>query len=144
MKTSGYQANLSVNTSAAEVFRSINDVATWWTKNLEGNSRQLDDVFTVRFGETFITLKIVELVPDEKISWQVLDCHKHWLRDPKEWKGTRIDWEISTNATGTHIGFSHVGLVPSLECFDACSNAWGQYLQELVALTSGVEKRAHK
>lgn len=136
MKTPAYQIDLHVKAGAAEAFRSINDVAGWWTKNLEGNSDQLNDEFTLRFGETYISLHVVELILNEKISWQVVDCHKHWLKDTKEWKGTRIDWEITTDLDGTHIRFSHVGLVPGLECFDVCSNAWGHYLQGLVALTS--------
>jgi hypothetical protein len=73
-------------------------------------------------------MKIVELVPNKKIVWHVIDCYKHWLKNKKEWKGTAMTWEISTQTDGTQITFTHIGLVPGLECYDGCENAWGQYI----------------
>ena len=100
------------------------------TKVFEGNSEKTGDVFTVRFGETFITIKVVELIPDKKIVWQVIDCYKHWLKDKKEWQGTRISWEISAEENGTQIKFTHIGLVPGIECYNGCEKAWNFYLNE--------------
>lgn len=137
MKTTDYQTVLNITGKATDVFRCINHVSGWWTENLEGSTQRPGDVFTVRFGQTYMTLNVVELVPDQAIVWYVVDCHKHWLKDTKEWKDTRINWSLSAYEGGTQILFSHHGLVPSLECFDVCSNAWAQYLQSLQDLISG-------
>jgi len=130
MQTADYTAIMTLNVSAADAFKSIQHVAGWWTADFTGQSEKRGDVFTVRFGETFITLKIVELVPDKKIGWQVIDCYKHWLKDKKEWKDTKINWEISADNNATTIHFTHLGLVPGIECYQVCEKAWNFYLKE--------------
>jgi hypothetical protein len=128
MKKENYSLNILANTTAREAFKSINHISAWWTKNVEGQSKKLHDIFTVHFGETFITLKIVEFVPYKKILWHVVDCHKHWLKNKQEWKDTMISWEISEKKNPTEIKFTHIGLVPGLECYNGCENAWNGYL----------------
>jgi hypothetical protein len=128
MKKQDYTTSIKVNGSAQEAFKSINSVSDWWTQDLEGRSQKLNDEFTIRFGETSITMKIVELVPGKRIVWHVIDCYKHWLKDKKEWKDTKMTWEISTQKDAMQITFTHIGLVPGLECYDGCENAWGQYI----------------
>jgi len=108
-------------------------------KSFEGHSEKLNDVFTVRFGETFITVKIVELIPGKKIGWHVIDCYKDWLKDKKEWKDTTMSWEISTEKNSTLINFTHIGLVPGIECYGGCEKAWNFYVKESLfkLLTAG-------
>jgi hypothetical protein len=130
MKKQDYTANITVNATAQEAFNSINNVAGWWTIVFEGSAENLNDVFTVRFGETFITIKIIELVPYQKMGWQVIDCYKHWLKDKKEWMNTTMAWEISTKKNATQISFTHTGLVPGIECYNGCEKAWNFYVKE--------------
>src|SRR5450432_3162305 len=130
MKKQDYKASITVNATAQEVFKSINSVSDWWTTSFEGHSKKLNDVFTVRFGETFITVKIVELIPYRKIIWQVIDCYKHWLKNKKEWKDTKMSWEISAEKNATQISFTHIGLVPGIECYNGCEKAWNFYVKE--------------
>ena len=139
MEKQDYTASLMVNATAQETFKSINSVPEWWSTNFEGRSEKLNDIFTVRFGEVFVTVKIIELIPGRKIVWHVMDCHKPWLANKKEWNGTKMSWEISEKDKKTQIRFTHLGLVPEIECFDTCSNAWNQYLQQslLSLITTG-------
>ena len=130
MSTTNYTASLHTAHSPQEAYNAINNVSAWWTQDIEGRSQQLNDVFTVTFGETFITMKITELVPGQKMTWLVTDCHKHWLKDKKEWKGTTISWELSAEGEGTQIRFTHIGLVPGLECYNGCEKGWNFYLKE--------------
>ena len=130
MKKQDYTASITVNATAHEAFKNINSVRNWWTEDWEGNAKKMNDEFTVHFGETFITLKVVELVPDKKIVWQVTDCYKHWLKDKKEWKGTTISWEIVAGKNETEINFTHLGLVPGIECYKGCAGAWDFYIKE--------------
>ncbi|MGI8952777.1 MAG: SRPBCC domain-containing protein [Chitinophagaceae bacterium] len=129
MKKQDYNVTITVKATAKEAFKNINSVSKWWTENLEGSLQKLNDVFTVYFGETFVTFKIIEVVPDKKIVWLVTDCYLHWLKDKKDWKGTKIVFEILEQKDSTKIIFTHVGLVPEIECYNDCIKGWDQYIK---------------
>jgi len=130
MKKQDYTASITVTATAQEAFKKINNVPDWWTIVFEGHSQKLNDVFTVRFGETFITIKIIKLIANKKIGWQVIDCYKHWIKDKKEWLNTEMHWEIFAVNDAAQINFTHVGLVPGIECYSGCEGAWNFYIKE--------------
>ncbi len=130
MPRQDYHTSITVHATAQEVFKNINSISAWWSKDVDGRAEKLNDIFTVRFGETFITVKIIEFVPWKKIGWHVIDCYKHFLKDKKEWKDSSISWEISSEKNATQINFTHVGLIPGIECYTACEKAWDDYIQE--------------
>jgi len=124
-----YSTTIKVNANPQQAFKAVNDVTSWWTENLEGSSKKLNDEFTVRFEEVHVsTQKLVELVPDKKVVWMVTDSRLNFIKDGEEWTGTRISFDILEKEGNTQIRFTHQGLVPDIECFDACSNAWEQYI----------------
>lgn len=125
-----YSTSILVNTTPQEVCDAINNVPAWWSANFEGNNQKQNDVFTVRFDETFITMKITEFLPGSKLVWHVIDCYKHWLKDKKEWNGTTITWSLSPAGAGTKIEFMHIGLIPGIECYNGCEKAWNYYIHE--------------
>ncbi len=129
MENQNYNAVITVNANANEAFNSINSVSKWWTENLEGSLQNLNDVFTVNFGETFATIKILEVVANKKVVWHVTDCYLHWLTDKTEWKDTKMIFELSTEGNSTQISFTHVGLVPNVECYNDCRKGWDQYIK---------------
>ncbi|MDB5133507.1 MAG: hypothetical protein JWP37_110 [Mucilaginibacter sp.] len=133
MDQQNYNACITANISPKEAFEGISHVSEWWATNFEGRAKNLNDVFTVRFGETFVTFKIVEMVTNKKIVWQVIDCHLPWLDDKSEWKGTKIAWETSTENNLTQISMTHIGLVPEIECYTDCEKGWNFYVKESLA-----------
>jgi len=131
MKEQDYHTGITVDATPREAFNCINSVTKWWTENLEGSSQKLNDEFTVRFGDVhYSRQKLVEVVPGKKVVWLVTDSKLNFLKNKQEWNNTRISFEISTQDDKTKINFTHIGLVPEIECFDACSNAWSQYIQQ--------------
>lgn len=131
MKNQDYTISITVNATAQEAFHCINNVTKWWTENLKGNSQKLDDEFSVQFGNVhFSKQKLIEVVPDKKIVWLVTDSNLNFLKDKQEWTGTRISFEINEQDNKTQVRFTHLGLAPEIECFDACSNAWSEYIQQ--------------
>lgn len=134
MKNQDYTTRITVDATPREAFECINSVTKWWTENLEGRSQKPEDEFTVRFGTTWKTFKITEVVPDKKVVWQVKDCYMPWNNDKTEWTGTKISFEITEENHKTQIRFTHIGLIPAMECFGACSNAWAEYIQESLLL----------
>ena len=119
-----------VNTTAHEVFKGICQVSEWWAKNFEGKAEKLNDVFSVRFGETFVTFKITGVIAKKKIVWHVTDCYLHWLTNKTEWQDTHVVFEISSESNSTKVSFTHVGLIPQIECYKDCIKGWTQYVTE--------------
>jgi len=126
-----FNTGITVNATPKEAFDCINSVTKWWTENVEGNSLKLHDEFAVRFGDIhYSKQKIVEFIPDKKVVWHVTDSSLSWLKDKHEWNNTVITFEITVKDNKTHILFTHVGLVPEIECYTECSNTWTGYIQD--------------
>ena len=130
MNTQDFTTAIIVPQTAKEAFDAVNNVYGWWTENMEGNSKQLNDEFTVTFGDVHVsTQKITEFIPGKKVVWLITKSRLNFIKDKQEWTNTKISFEISTENDKTKVHFTHIGLVPEIECFDACSNAWSQYIQ---------------
>ena len=43
MKKQDYNVSITVDATAQEAFKSINSVAKWWTENLEGSLKKLNN-----------------------------------------------------------------------------------------------------
>ena len=130
MENQDYTVSLMVNANAEETFDGINRVSKWWNKNLEGSSEKQDDEFTVRFGDVhYSRQKLVEVVPGKKIVWLVTDSLLNFIEDKQEWTNTKICFELSEQDNKTQIQFTHTGLVPRVECYEACVKGWDQYIK---------------
>jgi hypothetical protein len=140
MKNQDYHTILSVDATPQEAFKSINSVTKWWTEYLEGSSKKIDDVFTVRFDDIHVsTQKIVELIPDKKIVWLVTDSKLTFVENQHEWTNTKISFELSIVNNKTQIHFTHYGLSPNVQCYNGCTQGWDYYIKEslLKLLTEG-------
>jgi len=129
MDQQNYQSSIAADFTPGEAFEAINHVTEWWARNIEGNTEKLNDVFTVHFGETYVTFKITESVPNEKVVWHVTDCYLPWLKDKTEWTGTTVVFEILPSADGTQVTMTHIGLVPEVECYNGCEAGWNKYFK---------------
>lgn len=76
------------------------------------------------------TQKVTELVPGKRVVWRVIEGGPKFTKNKLEWKGTRIIFEISKDGSKTKVRFTHEGLIPRLECYGSCSNAWSSIIRE--------------
>ena len=148
MKTQDYTITLAVDRSPAEVFDAINNVRGWWSEEIEGRTDQLGAEFRFRYQDLHhSTQKITELVPGRKVVWHVLESRINFVKDKTEWQGTDVVFEIIDKGGKTELHFTHVGLVPAIECYGNCSGAWGFYINEslrgLIATGTGQPARAN-
>lgn len=147
MSEQHYAATLVVDQSPAEVFAAVNNVRGWWSEDIEGNTDRLGAEFKFRSGDLHhSTQQITEFVPDKKVVWHVSNSNINFVSDKNEWTGTDIVFEIATQGDKTELRFKHVGLVPAIECYDACSDAWGFYVKHSLfgLITRGQGKPAQK
>lgn len=94
-----------------------------------GNSEKQDDKFVVKMGgDSFFDFTIEELIPDKKIVWLVTDCNMPWYSDKKEWKNTKVIFELYENNGETKLTFTHEGLTPDIECYKACEPGWTHWI----------------
>lgn len=129
MPDQNFTTTFLVDQEPQEVFEAIQNVRGWWSEGLEGGTRELGDEFTYRYKDVhYCKVKLIEVRPQSKVVWRVLDNDFNFTEDKTEWKGTEISFEISRKGDKTEVRFAHLGLVPEYECFDVCSNAWGRYI----------------
>jgi hypothetical protein len=131
MTNQNFAATVSVDQSPREVFDAINNVRGWWSGEIDGSTDKLGAEFTYRYQDIHrSTQKITELVPGKKVVWHVLDAQINFIKDKREWKGTDIVFEITKKGGKIEVHFTHVGLVPAIECYGKCAGAWGFYIND--------------
>jgi uncharacterized protein YndB with AHSA1/START domain len=124
-----FSTTFSVDRSPADVFAAVTNPRGWWSEEIEGGTSTLGDEFTYHYQEMHrCRVKLVEVVPEKRVVWLVLDNYFDFTEDKSEWKNTKVAFEIHKAGTTTELHFSHQGLVPEYECYDVCSNAWGKYI----------------
>jgi hypothetical protein len=124
-----FTTGFTVDQTPEQAFAAINNVRGWWSGEIEGGTGKLGDEFTYRYQDIhYSKQKITTLIPGKKVVWLVLDAYLKFTKDKTEWNGTEITFEVAKKGNKTEVRFAHLGLVPEFECFDACSNAWGFYI----------------
>ncbi|MEO3795566.1 SRPBCC domain-containing protein [Nonomuraea sp. B10E15] len=146
-------ATMTVDRTPEQIFEAVTDVRGWWSENLIGHSAALHDEFvftddseyageTVRAkkGFRFARFQITEFVPGRRVVWHVVDSDNTGLDDRDEWTGTNVIFDITTDAQGTTLHFTHEGLTAAESaCFEACSRAWTFFITTSLSqlLTTG-------
>ena len=131
MTGQSYAISFAVDQSPKKVFDAINNVRGWWSEEIDGSTDRLGAEFKFHYKELHLsTQKITEWVPGKKVVWHVLDSRINFVKDKTEWKGTDIVFAIARKGDKTELRFTHVGLVPAIECYGDCSGAWRFYINE--------------
>ena len=142
MNSRNYTSAFTVDQTPEEVFAAINNVRGWWSEEIDGATDKPGAEFDYHFKDIHrCKLKITEIAAGKKVVWRVLDNYFNFTKDKTEWKGTDIVFDISRKGDKTEVRFTHVGLVAEYECYDACSEGWGFYingsLRDLIATGKG-------
>lgn len=144
LTTANFTTTFFVNQTPKEVFNAVNNVSGWWQGEVKGNTIKLNGEFTYQMEEVhFSKQKLVEVIPNEKVVWLVINSKLSFTKNSSEWTGTKISFEISEINNKTQLRFTHIGLVPEFECYGGCSGAWGDLIQKSLfsLITTGKGKK---
>lgn len=135
MLAKNFTLQLSTSQSPQQVFQAITNVCAWWVgyyaEIIEGNTEKTGDEFTFRAGDGahYSKHKLIEVIPNKKIVWLTTDSDFNFIEKRNEWTGSKVIFEIDSIENKTQLTFTHEGLTPEVECYNACSPAWTAYLQ---------------
>jgi hypothetical protein len=126
-----FTTSILLEKSPAEVYKAVNNVSGWWQGTITGPTEKLHDEFTYQMKTFHLSKqKIVELVPDGKVVWQVTESNLSFVKHTDEWTGTTIAFVIQPEGNKTKLTFTHYGLVPAFECYGGCSNGWAKLIEK--------------
>lgn len=129
MENKDFTTTILVDQSPKQAFEAVTNVRGWWSQEIEGGTSRLNDEFTYHYKDVHrSTMKLIELIPNQRVVWLCTSNHFSFTKDKSEWTGTRVSFDISGRGDHTEIRFTHSGLVPAYECFDVCQNAWTNYI----------------
>ncbi|MEO7977998.1 SRPBCC domain-containing protein [Flavobacterium sp.] len=131
MEPVNYTTTILVDNTANEVFYAINNVKGWWSEEIQGNTDKLNDEWYYHYEDVHrCKMKIIELIPNKKVVWEVIENFFSFTKDRNEWNGNQLVFEITPVDGKTQLQFTQIGLVTDYECFDICENAWNTYIQK--------------
>ncbi len=143
-----YQKSITVNKPAEEVYSAITErIQDWWSDDFSGEAAQKGDQYTIAFGATKKTFRILETVPNQQVVWLCLKAYidMQALKRKDEWVGTRVIWTIAGDGGDATLTILHEGLNENLECYDVCEPAWDYFIASLHAfLITGNGTPFHK
>ena len=101
----------------------------WWTLD-SLIAEPSEEGGTAEFGferrAVVFKMRIDELAPGELVSWKCVG-------GPKEWKGTRLRWEIAKSKNGSVLEFTHSKWKSVDEYFRMCNSTWGELMYRFKA-----------
>jgi len=137
LSNKSFSYSFTSSRTQAEIFEVLLDVKTWWSgfyeETIIGDSLEIDDEFTFLAGGGvhFTMQRMIEKKQNSKILWLVSESKLSFLENTAEWTNTKFGFEIFKIKSGYEVTFTHVGLVPMFECFNNCSSAWTEYMDQL-------------
>ncbi|MFO0554435.1 MAG: SRPBCC domain-containing protein [Polyangiaceae bacterium] len=131
MSNRDFSLVFTVKKDKEAVFDAILNVPGWWSSTLEGRTKAVDDEFTYRHKKLHVSKhRVTEVVPGERVVWHTLEADIGLGKNRAEWRGTDVRFDVRQSGDETEVTFTHLGLRPELECFEACRRGWTYYVGE--------------
>jgi hypothetical protein len=131
MDNQDFTTAIVVEQLPSEAFKAINNPRAWWNEAIEGITDRINAEWYYHFEDNHRSkIKVVEMVPDKKVVWLVEENYFKFTKDPSEWTGNKITFEISSKDNTTQVVFTQIGLVPAYECYNVCRDAWTGFIQK--------------
>ncbi|PCJ18813.1 MAG: hypothetical protein COA96_16530 [SAR86 cluster bacterium] len=140
MNNQNYTKTITVNAKPTIAYQAISEeFEKWWTKP-DCSIRKVGDRAKFSFppGKTYWVFEAIELIPDKRVELKCIEALHIFEGQPskveKEWLGSSIIFEITQVNDSTTIRFEHIGLEPSMFCYDICEAGWNYFFVESLKL----------
>lgn len=131
MENLNYNSTILVDKTLAEAFNNIKNFRAWWSEDIEGETDKLGETFFYHYKDLHLCkIKLIEMIPDEKLVYQVIANEFSFINDKTEWVNTKMIFEISEEGNQTKVKLTHEGLLPTDECYNICNDAWTGFIQK--------------
>lgn len=131
MSDNDFTASIVVPQSPEQVFDAVLNVRAWWGEAIDTRTTTVGDEFTFTdHVEHWVRFRLTEVTPGRRVVWHAVDSRLDFVENRTEWTGTRVVFDITSTADGTVLRFTHEGLLPSVECYEACSKGWSFYIHQ--------------
>jgi uncharacterized protein Usg len=125
-----YTTTIIVDKDITSAFNSIKNFRAWWSEEIEGNTDKVGETFFYHYKDVHLCkIKLIEMVGDKKLVYQVIANEFNFTKDKTEWINTKLIFDLTREGNKTKIVFTHEGLVPEYECYNVCNDAWTSYIQ---------------
>jgi hypothetical protein len=112
---------------AYQALTTLEGLSGWWTNDTQGKGGNVGGVLQFRFGAGGFDMKVLELEPNKRVLWQVVE-------GPQEWIGTKVSFDLRQEGDWTIILFKHQGWKEPVEFMHHCSTKWAVFLLSLKSL----------
>lgn len=143
MSNDNFTSTIWVEQKPAIAFSAIKNFRAWWSDDIAGETDKLNEIFFYHYKDVHLCkIKLIEIIPDKKLVYQVVDNQFNFTQDKTEWINTKLIFDITEDGDKTKVQFIHEGLVPEYECYQICNDAWTSYIQGSLQslISSGVGK----
>lgn len=131
IETKSFTSTILVEQNPASAFNASQNFRAWWSEEIEGNTNKLNEVFFYHYKDIHLCkIKLIEVVPERKLVYHVIENQFNFIQDQSEWVGTKLIFEISKEGEKTKVKFTHEGLIPEYECYPVCNDAWSGYINK--------------
>ena len=97
MENKDFTTTILVDKTPEKAFKAIKNFRAWWSKDIEGETDKLNEVFFYHYKDVHLCkIKLIEIIPNEKIIYQIIDNQFNFTKDKNEWINTQLVFEIST------------------------------------------------
>lgn len=125
---------IQTDASPEKVYEAVttpDGLRSWWTADsvaepLVGSVAE----FGFNNRSTLFRMRIEELKPKQRAVWECVG-------DDKEWKGTRLIWDISEKDGKTVLHFVHGNWRSRSPYFAVCNSTWGELMYRLKDYVEG-------
>jgi hypothetical protein len=125
-----YTYAIQVHVPVPQIIEALTDdtvISRWWTAATRSERRGDEVQLFMGDGAPFVSF-VVEHVPGTtEVAWLVTDCAVM-----TDWVGTKPSFSLRPDGDGScSVEFRHIGLRPTLECFDQCRAGWNHFMPSL-------------
>lgn len=118
--------NVVIKASPEKIYKAIttqDGLSSWWAKQSIAKA-EIGFVNIFTFGNFKNEMKVMDLVPNKKVTWQCIISIEEWI-------GTFISFELEERDGKTLLRFVHSGWPAISDMFATCNYDWGRFMTSL-------------